>query len=78
MFNYLPFRGWTNNVDANNLTWGVVYCGTNASNVPGAYCMILTFGDTSNDFAQLAICRQNGSMYFRSVIGAWSQVALQS
>ena len=74
--NAFPYNGWTNNVDANNLSWGIVYTGEGCINVPEEYCYLLTFGDTSEDFAQIAIGRSTNSLYYRinTTNNAWKKV----
>lgn len=69
--NLLKWKGWTNNVDANSLSTSIIYCGDYCSNVPAAYCWILTMGNSNSDKCQIACSMQNGKWYRRRCNENW-------
>lgn len=72
----LPFKPYTNDVDANNLSSGIIYTGVRCSNLPGNYCHLLTMGNTTGEFAQICLCRSDQTLYYRlSFAGGWIKVA---
>ena len=70
--NPLPVKYWTNNIDANTLAPGIVYCGENSVNVPESYCVILTMG--KNQIAQIAVATQSNNTYCRCNKDKWKSL----
>ena len=68
------FKDYTNNIDANNLTGGIIHCGTNCLNVPTSYCGVLTLFNLSNDGVQIALAILGNKLYTRTKTrGDWSE-----
>ena len=67
----VSYRVWISNVDADQLSWGLIYCGDGATHVPASYMMILTMGDTS-DRCQIGFSQATRLWYRRYGSGEWS------
>ena len=75
--NALPYRGWTDYVDADDISWGIVYTGEHCSHLPEDYCYLLTMGNTkSGGFAQIAVGRTSSSIYYRTTTGTWKKISV--
>lgn len=71
--NPISSYGWTNGVDANNLTSGIIYTGNNCVNNPSDHCLIFTMG--FGDRAQIAIPYGGDALFFRSTVpGDWRRL----
>ena len=65
------YKSYTNNVDANTLTEGIIHCST-GTNLPGSYCGILTMAN-SGDGIQIALVILGNKLYTRTKSGGiWS------
>ena len=71
--NYLPWRGWTNNVNANNLGYGICYCGDGSTHIPNAYTIILTLGDANGDKCQIGFSFNSNKWYRRYRNNSWAE-----